>query len=110
MPKANATKDLLFVGVNRRVIALQRSTGELVWNWKAPSGTGFVAVLPDRDLVFVCVSGYTHALEATTGREVWHNPLKGFGTGIPCLATHRVTTQASGGAAAQYEADQTSSS
>jgi hypothetical protein len=33
------------------------------------------------------VDGYTDGLDPQDGREKWSNPLKGMGTGIPCLAS-----------------------
>ena len=41
--------DLVFVGFNSRIAALHRQTGELVWNWKSPSGSDLVALLQDGD-------------------------------------------------------------
>ena len=104
MPKRTA--DLVFVGFNRRVVALQRKTGEIVWQWKSPRGTGFVALLPDGDLLFASVDGYTFALDPATGDQLWENPLSGLGTGVPCLATMRGTSGASGGAAESHRLEQ----
>jgi len=81
--------DLLFVGFNRRVIALGKRTGETIWKWKAPTGTGFVTLLVEDDTLFVSVQGYNYALDPATGRQIWHNPLKGTGTGAASLATTR---------------------
>src|SRR5262245_9719801 len=41
--------DLVFVGFNRRVVALDRYNGDVVWDWKSPAGTGFPAILVDGD-------------------------------------------------------------
>lgn len=84
--------DYLFVGFNRRVAALDRRTGEILWSWKAPKGTGYVSILPDGDLLFVSVHGYTYALDPTNGMEMWANPMSGFGVGVTCLATARSNT------------------
>lgn len=32
-----SASELVFVGVNRRVAALRRDTGELAWQWKTAS-------------------------------------------------------------------------
>lgn len=105
MPKRTAAS-LLFVGFNRRVVAMHRKTGEIAWQWKAPRGTGFVALLPDDDLLFASVDGYTYALDPATGDLLWENPLAGLGTGVPCLATLRGTSGASGGAAETQRLEQ----
>jgi len=79
--------DLLFVGFNRRVAALDKETGEVVWRWKAPHGTGFVTLLVENERVYASVNGYTYCLDAPTGAQLWYNELGGFGTGVACLAT-----------------------
>ncbi len=79
----------IFVGFNSRVVALDRQNGEVLWQWKAPKGTGYVAVLLDGDRLVVSVEGYTYCLDPATGNEIWFNPLSGTGTGVPCLASAR---------------------
>ncbi|MBX3442427.1 MAG: PQQ-binding-like beta-propeller repeat protein [Planctomyces sp.] len=79
--------DLVFVGFNSRVCALDRDTGELVWSWKAPQGSGFVGLLFDTDRLIVSVQGYTYCLNASSGEQMWKNPLTGMGVGVPCLAS-----------------------
>ena len=98
--------ELVFVGFNSRIAALNRATGELVWQWKAPSGTGFVAILLERDQLVVSVSGYTYALDPATGDTLWENLLKGFGYGIPCLVSTAGSTLAYSAAAAETAAQQ----
>ncbi len=78
--------DLVFVGFNRRVAALDRYTGELVWSWKSPH-SGALSLLVDGDRLIVSVNGYTWCLHPLVGDIVWHNELSGFGVGIPCLAS-----------------------
>jgi outer membrane protein assembly factor BamB len=85
-------EQFVFVGFNSRVVALDRDSGELRWQWKSPSGSGFVAVLLDGDRLIVSVKGYTYCLDPLTGGTLWDNPLKGMGTGVPCLASVRGTT------------------
>jgi len=97
-------EDLVFVGFNRRVAALHRRTGQLLWDWKSPRGSGFVALLVDGDQLLVSIDGYTFALDVATGSELWHNPLQGFGTGVACLASARGTTALQSGGAAKETA------
>jgi len=88
-----AVRNLIFVGFNSRVAALDRDTGEVVWQWKAPKGTStFVALLLDGNRLIASVQGYTYCLNPLNGEQVWVNPLKGFGVGVPCLASVRGTS------------------
>jgi len=80
--------DLVFTGFNKRVAAVHRDSGQLLWQWKAPQ-SGYVTLLLDGDRLIVCVNGYLHALEALTGRHLWSNDLPGFGTGVASLASTR---------------------
>jgi|GEM_PF-688440 len=98
--------DLVFVGFNSKIAALDRATGDLVWQWKAPKGSGFVAILLDGDQLVVSVSGYTYAVDPATGETLWTNPLKGFGFGIPCLVSTSGSTLGHSAAAAETEAQQ----
>lgn len=86
-PPVRHPADLVFVGFNSRVAALDRDTGELVWKWKASQGSGFVVLLYDSDRLIASVQGYTYCLDPSTGDELWANPLKGMGVGAPCLAS-----------------------
>ena len=79
--------DNVYVGFNRRVAALDKHTGQIVWEWKAPDGTGYVSLLLDGDRLFAAVNGYTYSLDPVTGQQLWINRMKGFGYGVTCLAT-----------------------
>lgn len=83
---------LVFVGFNSRIAALDRDTGEVVWKWRSPKGTGLPVVLLDGDRLVVSVMGYTYCLDPTSGAEIWNNPLPGMGLGIPNLASARGNT------------------
>ncbi len=85
--------DLIFVGLNRRVIALDRFTGQEVWVWKAPKGTGFASVFLDGDRLIVGISGYVYCLDPVYGQPVWENSLKGYGHGLMSLASVNGSTQ-----------------
>lgn len=95
--------DLVFIGFNKQVIALDRYTGKKVWEWKASQGSGYPAILLDSDRLVVSVQGYTYCLDPLTGVQVWENELKGLGTGIPSIASIR--GNAHGGAVAQAAAE-----
>lgn len=100
--------DLVFVGFNRRVAALQRESGEIVWEWKAPNGTSYVSLLLDGGMLIVSVDGYMHGLEAATGKQLWHNPMKGFGTGVAAMVSEKgMSSNPMTAAAAEQAAQQT---
>lgn len=91
--------DLVFVGFNRRVVALHRDDGSLIWTWKCPAGSGFPAILLDGDRLIVSVQGYTYCLDPVTGERLWHNPLKGLGVGTATIASIYGNTGATAAAA-----------
>ena len=81
-------EDLLFVGFNGVVVALEKQSGEQVWKWDCPKPSRqMVAILVEEECVFASSAGYTYCLEGLTGQQLWYNPLKGLGSGVPCLAT-----------------------
>ncbi len=85
--------DLIFVGFNSRVAALHRDSGELVWQWTSPKGSGYVSLLLDGDRLIVSVIGYTYCLDPATGNQIWFNELPGFGAGVASLASVRGCVQ-----------------
>lgn len=84
---ARTIADLVFVGFNKHVVALDRYTGERVWQWDVPKGGGFVALLLDGDRLIASSQGYTYCLDPLFGQEVWGNPLEGLGVGVPSLVS-----------------------
>ncbi|MDA7978359.1 MAG: PQQ-like beta-propeller repeat protein [Pirellulales bacterium] len=101
-------QDLVYLGFNSRVIALDRETGDIHWEWNSPKGTSdYVAVLLDNDRLICSVRGYTYCLDPITGAQLWSNPLKGKGHGIPSLTSlygNSGTTAAAAMIAAQQQA------
>jgi len=82
-------QSLVFVGLNSRVAALDRFTGERLWEWRAakPKSGGYVSLLLlDENQLIVSVNGYTYCLDPLTGEQRWVNELTGFGTGVTSLA------------------------
>ena len=79
--------DLIYVGFNSRVVCLHRDTGEIVWDWKSPKGSGFVSTLLDGDRIIASINGYMYCLDAITGEQYWFNPLTGKGLGTPSLTS-----------------------
>ncbi len=89
---------LIFVGFNSRVVALDRDSGAIVWQWKSPKGSGYITLLLDEDRLIVSVMGYTYCLDPATGQQLWFNELPGLGMGVASLASVR------GGSAQNLEA------
>lgn len=76
-------EEMVFLGFNKRVAALDKRTGSLVWEWKAPKGWSYVSLLlVDDETLIASVDGYTYRLDPATGHQVWRNDLPGFGTGV----------------------------
>lgn len=79
--------ELVFTGFNRRVAALHRHTGRIVWQWRAPRGSTYVSLLLESNLLVVSVDGYMYGLDPLTGGVLWFNPMEGFGTGVTSLVS-----------------------
>jgi outer membrane protein assembly factor BamB len=94
---------LVFVGFNSRVAALNRDTGETVWKWKCPKGMGCTTILLDGDRLLVSVQGYTYCLDPLSGQQWWVNELPGMGTGVATLASVRGTASNSAASAVAEE-------
>lgn len=95
-------EELVFVGFNSRVAALDKRTGKLAWSWRAPK-TGYVTVLYEAGVLLVAVNGYMYGLDPATGALRWSNEMKGFGFGVTSLATVTQSATANLLAAAQAE-------
>ena len=78
--------DLVFVGIGRSVVALDRTTGEQVWATRL-KGYDFVNVVLDGERLFATSVGEITCLNPFTGKVLWNNPRKGFGTGLATIAT-----------------------
>ena len=94
------TSELVFVGIGRSVVALNRATGEQVWTARL-KGYDFVNVVLDGGRLLATSCGEIFCLDPLSGRIVWQNPLKGHGTGLVTIATDR--TPADGSTAAMAE-------
>ena len=98
-------RDFVYVGLNRRVIALDRTDGHVVWEWKASRGSGFVSLLLDGDRLMAGVSGYIYCLDPVYGQVVWENPLKGYGSALCTIVSVNGSSEGAAAAAiAQQQA------
>ena len=80
-------QDMVFIGLNGQVAALDNTTGEIVWEWRAPKGRGYVNLLVERKLLIAAVNGYVYGLDPKSGDQLWFNKLKGYGVGVTSIAT-----------------------
>jgi outer membrane protein assembly factor BamB len=90
----NPLDEMIFVGFNKRVAAVHRDSGKILWDWKASKGSGFVSLLLDGDLLIASISGYTFGLDAISGKQLWYQPFDGFGTGTTSLVSVRGSSNA----------------
>ncbi len=79
---------LIFVGLNGHVAALDRDTGQKIWRCSELK-SGPITLLLDGDRLIVSTNGYIYCLDPLTGRVLWNNPLKGYGLGIAHLTSVR---------------------
>ncbi len=79
--------EMVFIGFNGNAAALDRISGEILWRWSAPKGSGYASLLLDGDSLLAAVNGYTYCLDPRTGQQLWFNPMKGFGYGVTSIAT-----------------------
>lgn len=104
-PTAKRLEDLVFVGFNGRAFAVDRYDGTIVWRFKVPKGSGFVAVLLDGDRLVVSSQGYTYGLDPWRGTVLWSQEFSGEGIGVPSLASVRGGSSSDASAAAQAFVD-----
>ena len=81
--------NLVFVGLNSHVAALDCNTGETVWEWRAPKpiSRGYVSLLLlNEQRLIVSINGYTYCLDPLRGEARWYNELAGFGSDVTSLA------------------------
>jgi outer membrane protein assembly factor BamB len=79
---------LVFVGLNGWVAALDRDSGEVVW-YCSELKSGYTTLLLDGDRLIVSTNGYLYCLDPQNGKIVWQNPMTGYGTGIAHLVSVR---------------------
>jgi outer membrane protein assembly factor BamB len=97
-------ENLVFVGLNGYVLALDRKTGEIAWS-NNNLRSGYVTLLLDGDRLVASTNGYIYCLDPLTGEVIWHNPLKGYGMGAPtalCSVRGQAASSANHGLISQY--------
>jgi outer membrane protein assembly factor BamB len=79
---------LVFVGLNGWVAALDRDNGQVVW-YCSELDSGPTTLLLDGDRLIVSTNGYVYCLDPQNGKVAWKNPMTGYGTGIAHLVSVR---------------------
>jgi outer membrane protein assembly factor BamB len=83
-----ALDQLVFVGLNGWVAALDRDSGEVLW-YTSELNSGYTTLLLDGDRLIVSTNGYVYCLDPLTGKILWKNPMTGYGVGIAHLVSVR---------------------
>lgn len=78
--------ELLHIGIKGTVVALERHTGQLVWESRL-KGSGFVNVTIEGDVILGATRGELWGLDPNDGRILWHNGLPGKGYGYVAFAS-----------------------
>jgi outer membrane protein assembly factor BamB len=83
--------DLVFVGLNGYVVAVDRKNGQIVWSNDELRGGhlsgGYVSLLLDGDRLIVSCNGYLFCLDPLNGNVLWDNPLTGHGIGVASIVS-----------------------
>ncbi len=75
----------LFIGINGKVLAIDRATGREIWRTPLKGGD-FVNVIFDDGVLYAATHGELFCLDPATGQVRWHNELKGLGWGLITIA------------------------
>ena len=103
--------DILLVGMRGQIAAIQRSSGQILWECELPSGSpNFVTLLCQDDHVYACTGGHVHCLALTTGALLWTNKLKGFGYELGSLCIPGSSSAPSIAMVEQHRADERAAS
>ncbi|EEF57090.1 PQQ-binding-like beta-propeller repeat protein [Pedosphaera parvula] len=82
------TENMVFVGIKGTAIALDRSTGDTLWQTHL-AGSGYVHLVLDGENLYATTQGEVFCLDPATGDARWHNGLKGYGLGLASLVTRK---------------------
>jgi outer membrane protein assembly factor BamB len=92
-------KEIIIIGCNGFVLALNLETGVEKWRVKLRSGVlsssrgSDVSVLVDENRVYAGCNGRIYALHINDGYMLWQNELNGIGFNEVALAMQGVNTQ-----------------
>jgi outer membrane protein assembly factor BamB len=77
--------DAIFVGIKGAVLAIDRGSGETLWQAEL-KGADFVNVTWQNGDLFAASRGRLYRLDPDTGAIHWRNDLRGMGWGIVTIA------------------------
>ncbi|MFZ5788470.1 MAG: PQQ-binding-like beta-propeller repeat protein [Acidobacteriota bacterium] len=80
---------VVFVGIGCWVVALDATTGTVLWSRRLKATTAFTTVSIEGGALVAATGGEVFRLDLGTGEVLWHNKLKGFGTGLVTFASGR---------------------
>jgi outer membrane protein assembly factor BamB len=92
-------KEMIILGCNGYVVAIDSTTGAESWRVKLRPGPlggsrgSDVSVLVNADRVYAGCSGRIYALRITDGTILWQNELSGIGFNEVALAMQGINTQ-----------------
>ena len=92
-------KDILIIGCNGYVSAIETETGKELWRTKLREGFfggskgSDVSVLFENNKVFAGCSGRLYALDASDGHILWANDLEGLGYNEVAMAMQGIRTE-----------------
>lgn len=88
MSTAEGPERLLFVGTHGHVLALEKTTGQRVWERSLPrTGYSVVSIVYEDGALYCASGGRVFALDPATGDVRWENYLPGMGSGLVYLTT-----------------------
>jgi outer membrane protein assembly factor BamB len=96
---------MIYLGVKGSVVAVNSTTGQLVWETSL-KGADFVNVIIDGNNLFATTRGEIFCLDPQGGGIRWHNPLKGYGLGLVTMAADGVAPNTAAIAAEKRRRDQ----
>lgn len=85
-----AYMQMVFTGIRGRVMALDRTKGDVIWNNRL-GGNDFVNLLFAGGDLYAATRGELFCLNVDSGQIRWHNPLKGYGRGLMTITTAEVS-------------------
>lgn len=84
----------VFIGIGCWVVALDPTTGTVLWSRRLKATTSFTTVSIEGGALVAATGGEVFRLDPGTGEVLWHNKLKGFGTGLVTFSSGSGTSAA----------------
>jgi len=78
-------RNLIYIGIHGSVLALDRATGQTVWQANLVGGD-FVNVVQDNGELYAATKGEVFRLDPSNGEIRWQNKLPGLGRGLITFA------------------------